>query len=224
MTSKNAQSENTASKRRDHNAAMSVLQNYLANLNERRTMLVTQLQHQTSEVDALYDAPLCRMDVLEIWRSYIDRVGEEYLKNYRIKMQFVDAAHAPRNPNEPMSPLTFRDILKVEGPVNMDFPLKRSFGFKFFGEYDTVGNLDTDSIEPAAMFFFGDLIKQKITAHFDELFEGYNVPASEIGPPIAERRKALTKLNAMVEKIESEIAEIDGEIEEARGSFQTMVG
>jgi hypothetical protein len=74
------------------------------------------------------------------------------------------------------------------------------------------------SLTPAstarAFFFFGEAIKSKIDAHFDELFPHFNAGQLEEEGTVSERRAEIARNRLRVDVIDEEISALQGQLSE----------
>jgi hypothetical protein len=201
----------TAAKK-DPSSIASELRKFLVEQHGRRDELTAQREKLKAEIDALYAAPLQREDVLHAWHLYIDRLAAEFPKEANWRDQLQRYACSYTVPMQPALALNLRDIdALIDGNLSGLTQVVGIDGWNFFNGIVHPGAFTV------AYFFFGDIIKKKLTENFDEFFPGYkSVGPEKIGLPIADRRKRIAELESQIALVANELGEVNALIEKAR--------
>lgn len=192
-----------------------------------RTQRRAELEQERGKIEArrheLLHLPVSREDAKQFIFDYIDVRAMEYPQLAKWPAVFDQVAY-PRRSNQYSSearspstgrtaPLCLADIRAgLEDSPPGHFATFEN-GLQFFGS----GSQINQRADYAAYFFFGDVIKAKIDAHFDAFFPGYHPDDSaRIGPPIAERVAELQKLEERLAEIGDEETSIARELAQVR--------
>lgn len=199
------------------------LHQFVAERTQRRAALEQERAKIEARRQELLNLPVTREDAKQFIFDYIDLRAMEYpqlaawpavfdrVAYPRRHDQYSTEARNPRTGRT--APLCLADIraaLEDSPPGHLG---TFEGGLQFFG----AGTQINQRTDYAAYFFFGDIIKAKIDAHFDAFFPGYHPgDAARIGPPIAARVAELQKLEARLSEIGDEDAGIARELAQVR--------
>lgn len=200
----------------------SELRAYLATMREKHAALAAERTTLLADREALFAAPVNVDDAKQFIFDYIDARGAEYPALAQWPKLFSSVAYPPRNSDSSNkgTPLCLRDIdACVNGTSGEQSAVLGLFGaLNFFGAASQLNR----SADTAAYFFFGDTIKAKVAKHFAVCFPGYTpADAARIGPPIAERRTAIAKIDMRLTAIKAEIDVIDAQMREVASEAST---
>lgn len=191
----------------DNGRLVSDLRKFLTDKRAQRAELVEEQKGLQDRLEFLNTAPLGKDDVRQFIADYIDARRNHYASLGAIKSQIWNVLHpmqlgTPSGQEKPMN-LAMADRA-LAGDTNVFFTREPNFF--------TAGR-GNQWLDYAALFFFGDAIKEQVLAAFDDNFPGLE-PGVEAGPPVKDRREEIATISARLEEISTTLAEIDGELQE----------
>lgn len=193
------------------------IREHIANLQGIRADLVASREDMRAEIETLYAAPVNRADALQFCLDYIDARAAEFPGGVGKLGAVFDFVAWPRRYEVPAggipgssrgAALNLRDI---DAGLGADAARRKHHfadGLNFFRSNPAYGLGDD-----AFYFFFGDLIKAKLAAHFEAFYPVLSgSDAAQMGPPIAERRQRIAELEAKIEVIDAEVGKLNSEL------------
>jgi len=175
-----------------------------------RESLAAQLKGLQDEKHALLSLPLNKADIKAFIFQVIDQRAGEFLSNpsglwadslSKTLYPKRDSYHEKNLGLRQGAPICLYDVDQAAGH-------KGSLPAEVFGA-EKLGFIRPHALATAEqpfMFFFGDVLKAKIEAHFDELFpQGY----SDQVLTVAQRRTRLSEIETQIAGLLAKISEID---------------
>ena len=226
--------------------AVAQVRSALATLTDQRNKLDDERAATSRRIEALYALPVTREDALQCMLDSVDHVGAGFpsrvswshvFKRFAFPQRGYAPESAVRGPQERRRPLSLKDVEDAAVPG---------------GGTQTVFSLGTDTVYTgrivhwsswdvdALYFFFGDLVKEKIRLHFDEMFPDYtdsprwapdrrladkdcagyiDATPEDLNTTVHERRAEIALLRMRLNDFEQQIEDTDTKIAELRGSL-----
>lgn len=195
----------------DSLAAVELIKNSIDNLRQQREAILNEESALIQQKKELKAQPVPLDDVKQTINKYIDARAQIFLKDGQWERNLRQFLHPNRDPytikeNPPALSYDEAAVLS-EGDINDKlFPsLHPKIVIPDMGVFDV-----TDA---PLLFFFGDLIKEKISIYFDHLQITHRPEdIKKVGTPIAERRIEIERIDTRLHEIVSEKEEIDQKI------------
>jgi hypothetical protein len=165
----------------------------------------------------LEEMPIPIEDVKQVMLDYVDAQAKNFLADGELEKQLREFVY-PTNSSLPRR----RDNgLQIKRPLNyLDAEHIRTGDLKsqvydadrhpklYFSNITSMFAANT-----AHFFYFGSIIKEKLSAYFDALgIDHHPGDRSKVGPPIAERIKTFAEIDAQLSKVISERSKMDEQI------------
>ena len=183
--------------------------NTILELKNEREELVLRRDAFLKEKDDLFLQPLCKQDIKQFIFDYIDRQSAAFLEEGGMdaivkliafpQRPQVNQSHNARN--------TAINLYELDSGFKADGCLETYiFGFGNIPIFN--GHRLSHGGKRDLCFYFGDLIKEKIAAHFDNCFpSGWDT--YKPGLPVVERRKKIAEIDAEIAELDLAIKEYD---------------
>lgn len=192
------------------------LRTAISELRQQRDVLQEQLDALKGQREVLYLQALSKADAKQFLFDYIDAWGKQWLELGQLEKLFQimatprrDAEFAKSN-NITTPWLCLRDI---EFVMRGELPeTGHVFNVRPLPVFGGALSSMNDSYIGAACFFFGDLLKGKLSDYFDLHYPEPNQKA--VGAPVAERRALIQELDGQIGERVSAIGQIDAKLSE----------
>lgn len=198
--------------------AKSIAADARSTIAEIKTELETQKNKREEllkEKDKLFLQPLSKADIKQVISDYIDNKAAMYIEMGGIT-NIVNSIAFPSRPPQSSLPTASNKAVNLY-ELDEGFKSNGTFVESIFG----FGNLPIFNGHALAhgdkrdlCFFFGDVIKQKIEAHFDAFFPA-DWDSYKPGLPLAERR-------LLIADLDSEIANANKVINECESHLRSL--
>lgn len=208
--------------------AAKVVREAITTLTARRSELESDRDGLVSRNQTLMTLPVTREDAKQFILGTVDRQSEEFIDladwgaNFRaFALPQGDGREqrrqvATKGDGKAAGPLSLMDIDQANsgGQLGLNHVVGSDFRSFFYG-----GRRLDDMAPSRLCFFFGDLIKNKIDQHFDELFPSVISSHPDAAISVAARRAEVDANNARLVALGVEVKAIDGQLRElgARG-------
>lgn len=179
-------------------------------LSASKSALESERDALKARSEFLLSLPVTREDAKQVILDSIDTIGAEFPELASWQAKFHDYAYpqgAGRKEN-PGAPLTMRD---VEQMSRGDPERTRVLGTDHLGFYAAPM---ADWAPSRIYFFFGDLIKAKISEHFDQVFPHFHERHADQQLTLGQRRVEISANDARIATINAEIAAIERQLRE----------
>lgn len=175
----------------------------ISELKDKKESLVQKREALLQERDSLMLQPVDKEDIKELIFCHIDQLAENFIAKDGIK-KVVNAVSLPQRQYKggsiPSPSSAALNLYELDSAINKDGYFENSiFSLEklgIFNSYEFAGGGNE-----GFYFFFGDLIKEKLSKHFDESFSDKWIWCKQ-GMPLAERR-------ARIAEIDSEVSDLD---------------
>ena len=195
----------------DSLAAVELIKNSIDHLRQQRNILIEEENTLIQQKKELKAQPVPLDDVKQSLMNYIDARAEVFLQDgqwLRNVQQFLYPNRDPYTLQKSPSALSYDEAAEVSAGDTLQklFPMSHpKLVIPDMGVFDT-----TDA---PLLFFFGDLIKAKISAYFDsEQISHHPEDLNKIGTPIAERKQEIERIDTRLREIVSQRTDIDRKI------------
>ena len=210
----------------------------VASLKARKAELVEQIAKLEESTQLLYRLPLRRSEAKDFILQTIDKVGAEFpgaakWNHIFSGFAFPKGDRPKQRDKVDLNPATYERSEKAICLQDLDAISKgnrsRVMGVEWVANFFS-GAGDLDAMDARRVyFFFGDIIKEKIEKHFDQLFpELERLPFSGVKPglpSIEQRRTDIENNSQNIDKLSEELERIDGQLKElADASMPPAVG
>lgn len=181
-------------------------------ITEIKAELVTQKNNRDSllkQKDNLLLQPLTKADIKQAIFDYIDRQAQLYLQNGGMA-GIINSLALPTRRTENSLPKPRNRAVNL---YELEEGVKPNGGFQsYIFDMENLpifnGYAFSHGAKADLCFFFGDVIKQKIDAHFDAFFPS-DWDSYKPGLPLAERRPQIADLDAQIATVDATIKQLE---------------